>query len=71
MALWTMVLCSVGWVIFATFSASRMDKIQQKISGGDAGKLIGISTGAIIGVFAAMSAQHLAKPLSGLAQGAD
>jgi hypothetical protein len=61
MALWTMVLCSIGWVIFATFSANRMDKIQNKISGGDTGKLIAISTSAVIGVFSAMSAQHLVK----------
>jgi hypothetical protein len=56
-----MVLCSIGWVIFATFSANRMDKIQNKISGGDTGKLIAISTSAVIGVFSAMSAQHLVK----------
>lgn len=61
MALWTMVLCSIGWVIFATFSATRMDKIQHKISGGDTKKLIAISTGAILGVFAAMVGQHLVK----------
>ena len=61
MALWTMVLCSIGWVIFATFSATRMDKIQGKLSGGDAKKLIKISVAAVIGVFAAMSAQHLVK----------
>ena len=61
MALWTMVLCSIGWVIFATFSANRMDKIQSKISGGDTKKLIRISTAAVIGVFCAMSAQHLVK----------
>ncbi|MBQ0065364.1 MAG: DUF5058 family protein [Firmicutes bacterium] len=61
MAVWTMVLCSIGWVIFATISASRMDKIQTKLSGGDAKKLISISTAAVIGVFAAMSAQHLVK----------
>ena len=61
MALWTMVLCSIGWVIFATFSANRMDKIQGKISGGDTKKLIKISVAAVIGVFAAMSAQHLVK----------
>lgn len=61
MAVWTMVLCSIGWVIFATFSANRMDKIQNKISGGDTNKLIGISVAAVIGVFAAMCAQHLVK----------
>lgn len=61
MAVWTMVLCSIGWVIFAAFSANRMDKIQNKISGGDSKKLISISVGAVIGVFCAMSAQHLVK----------
>jgi len=61
MALWTMVTCSVGWVIFATLSANRMDKIQQKIAGGDTAKLVAISTGAIIGVFAAMFGQHIVK----------
>ena len=61
MALWTMVLCSIGWVIFATISANRMDKVQHKISGGDTAKLIAISTGAIIGVFSAMCGQHIVK----------
>lgn len=59
MAVWTMVLCSIGWVIFATFAANRMDKIQGKLSGGDAGKLMAISTSAVIGVFCAMCGQHL------------
>lgn len=70
-ALWTMILCSIGWALFATFSANKMDKIQNKISGGSSKKLIQIASCAIIGVFSAMSAQHLAKPLSGLAQKAD
>lgn len=61
MAVWTMVLCSIGWVIFASFSAGRMDKIQHKISGGDIAKLVSISTGAVIGVFCAMSSQHLIR----------
>lgn len=61
MAVWTMILGSIGWVIFSTFSASRMDKVQSKISGGDAAKLTAISSAAIIGVFSAMSASHLVK----------
>ena len=64
MAIWTMVLCSIGWVLFATFSANKMDKVQNKISGGDTKKLIKISTAAVIGVFCAMSAQHLVKVYS-------
>jgi len=61
MAVWTMILGSIGWVIFATISASRMDKVQKKISGGDPKKLIAISGAAILGAFSAMSSTHLVK----------
>lgn len=61
MAVWTMILGSIGWVIFATFSANRMDKVQNKLTGGDSAKLIAISTAAIIGTFSAMSASHLVR----------
>ena len=61
MAVWTMILGSIGWVIFATFSANRMDKVQHKLTGGDSAKLIAISTAAIIGAFSAMSASHLVR----------
>lgn len=61
MAVWTMILGSIGWIIFATFSASRMDKVEKKVSGGNPAKLMAISTGAIVGAFSAMSAQNLVK----------
>lgn len=61
MAVWTMILGSVGWIVFSTISASRMDKIQHKISGGDPAKLTAISGAAIIGAFSSMSASHLIK----------
>lgn len=61
MAVWTMALGSIGWIIFATFASSRMDKIQTKISGGDPLKLIGISVAAIVGAFCALSSQHLVR----------
>lgn len=61
MAVWTMILGSIGWVLFATFSANRMDKVQQKISGGDSKMLIAISGAAIIGAFSALSSTHLVK----------
>ena len=62
MALWTMILCSIGWVIWATFSANKMDMIENKISGGNTGTLTSIASFAIIGVFSAMCASHLIKP---------
>lgn len=62
MALWTMILCSIGWVIFATFAANKMEKIEHKVSKGNAGTLTAIASAAIIGVFSAMVASHLSKP---------
>ncbi|MDO4720904.1 MAG: DUF5058 family protein [Peptostreptococcaceae bacterium] len=61
MAVWTMIIGSIGWVIFATFSSSRMDKIQHKISGGDPKRMMVISSAAIIGAFSALSSQHIVK----------
>ena len=61
MAVWTMVLCSIGWVIFATFSASRMEKVQHKITGGNTKRMALISGAALIGCFASFVASHLVK----------
>ncbi len=71
MAVWTMVLCSIGWVIFSTFSANRMDKIEHKLSKGNTGTLTAIASCAIIGVFSAMCSSHLSKPLYSMMQKAD
>ena len=30
MAVWTMILGSIGWIIFSTFAADKMDKVQKK-----------------------------------------
>lgn len=61
MAVWTMIIGSIGWVLFATFAASRMEKVQDKISGNNTKRLTMISVAAVIGVFSAMSATHLVK----------
>ncbi|WP_270602248.1 DUF5058 family protein [Faecalimonas umbilicata] len=61
MAIWTMILCSVGWVLFGTFSANKMEKIEHKLSKGNEGTLTTIASTAIIGVFAAMVASHLSN----------
>lgn len=61
MAVWTMILGSIGWIIFATFSAGRMDKVQNKISNGDPAVLAAIAAYAIVGAFCALSSQHLVK----------
>ena len=59
MAVWTMFIGSIGWVIFSTFAADKMDKIQAKLAGSNPAGLTIISSGAIIGVFAAMVSQKL------------
>lgn len=58
-AVWTMTLGALGWVVFATLSADKMDKVQKKFSGSDT-KLMGIiAAGAILAAFGANSAVHL------------
>ena len=59
MAVWTMFIGSIGWVIFSTFAADKMDKIQAKLAGSNPAGLTIISSGAILGVFAAMVSQKL------------
>jgi len=71
MAIWTMILCSIGWVIWATFAANKMDKVQDKLAGGNAAKLTTIASCAIIGVFSAMCAGHLIKPVYSILLAAD
>ncbi len=71
MAVWTMIICSVGWLIFATFSANRMDGIERRVSKGNTAMLTTIASCAVIGVFSAMCAQHLSKPIYSLVQRVD
>ena len=59
MAVWTMIIGSVGRIIFSTFAADKMDKIQAKLAGSNPAGLTIISSGAIIGVFASMVGQKL------------
>ena len=66
-----MILCSIGWVLFATFSANKMDKIEARLSKGNASTMTMIASCAIIGVFSAMCASHLIKPVYQLALAAD
>ena len=71
MEVWTMILCSIGWVLFATFSANKMDKIEHRLSKGNSGTLTTIASAAIIGVFSAMVASHLSKPFYSMMLKAD
>lgn len=59
MAVWTMVLGSIGWIVFSTFSADKMEKVQKKMSGGNAAMVGIISGAAMIGAFGGMVSQRL------------
>ena len=48
-----------------------MDKIEKKVSRGNTGTLTTIASCAIIGVFSAMCASHLAKPFYSMMMKAD
>lgn len=58
-AVWCMTLGALGWIIFATLSADKMDKVQKKFSGSDTKLMGAIAAGAILAAFGANSATHL------------
>ena len=59
MAVWTMILGSIGWIIVSTVSADKMDKLTAKLSSGNSNIMGLISGGAMVGVFGGMVAQKL------------
>ena len=65
---WTMVVGSLVWVLFGTFSADKMAKVQDKVTKGNRNLMITMAGAAVIGVFAAMTANNfiqLAKTAEG------
>ncbi|MDL2314364.1 DUF5058 family protein [Desulfovibrio sp. OttesenSCG-928-C14] len=58
-AVWTMTLGCLGWIVFATLSADKMDKVQKKFSGSDSKLMGAVAAGAILAAFGANSATHL------------
>lgn len=60
-AVWTMILGSIGWIIFATLSADKMGKFQDKFAKGNKAVIGIISTAAILGAFAALVSPHLLR----------
>ena len=61
LAVWTMILGSIGWVLFSTITANRMDSIQKKIAKGSGAVLMAIAGAAILGVFSSATASYLVK----------
>jgi hypothetical protein len=58
-AVWTMILGSIGWIIFATATAHKMDSIQTKFSRGDKGLLGIVAISAMLGSFGSLVSGHL------------
>ena len=58
-AVWTMILGSIGWILFATFSADKMGKVQKKVSKGNKGIIKIISVAAMLGSFGSLVSGHL------------
>lgn len=58
-AVWTMILGSIGWILFSTITADKMDKVQTKFSKGDSGFIKVISIAAMLGSFGSLVSGHL------------
>lgn len=58
-AIWTMILGSIGWIIFSTLTADKMGKLQNKVSKGDKGLIKIISIAAMMGSFGSLVSGHL------------
>ena len=59
MAVWTMILGSIGWIIVSTLTADKMEKVQNKMAGGNSALVGVISGAAMIGAFGGMVSQKL------------
>jgi len=58
-AVWTMILGSIGWILFSTIAADKMDKVQTKFSKGDSGFIKIVSIAAMLGSFGSLVSGHL------------
>ncbi len=58
-AVWTMILGSIGWIVFSTLTADKMEKVQTRFSKGDKGMLSIISIAAMLGSFGSLVSGHL------------
>lgn len=58
-ALWTMITGSIGWIIFATLFADKMDRLQTRMSKGDKGLVGIVAISAMLGSFGSLVSGHL------------
>lgn len=58
-AVWTMILGSIGWILFSALFTDKMAVVQDKVVKGSTALLSVISTAAILGAFAALVSPHI------------
>lgn len=58
-AVWTMILGSIGWILFSALFTDKMAVVQDKAVKGSSALLAVISTAAILGAFAALVSPHI------------
>lgn len=58
-AVWTMILGSIGWILFSALFTDKMAVVQDKVVKGSSALLAVISTAAILGAFAALVSPHI------------
>lgn len=58
-ALWTMITGSIGWIIFATLFADKMEHLQTRMSRGDKGLVAIVAISAMLGSFGSLVSGHL------------
>ncbi len=58
-AIWTMILGSIGWIVFSALTADKMEKVQKKMVKGDNKLIPIISVAAMLGSFGSLVSGHL------------
>lgn len=58
-AVWTMIVGSIGWILFSVLTADKMAKVQDKVVKGNKALLGIVSTAAILGAFGALVSPHI------------
>jgi len=58
-AVWTMILGSIGWIVFSTLTADKMASVQDRFLKGDTSLLKIIPVAAMLGSFGSLVSGHL------------
>lgn len=58
---WVMITGSLGWIVCSILFTDKMDKVQNKLSGGNPAIMGLIAGGAMIGGMASLSAQYIVQ----------